>query len=339
MNNGKITLGHGSGSELSHKLISETISDILNVEKEFGLNDAALLDLPSTRIAISTDSYIIDPVFFPGGDIGKLAVCGTVNDLLMSGAKPQYMSLALIIEEGFDISDLKKILLSIRDTAEEAGVRIAAGDTKVLPSGKGSGIFINTTGIGIRISKNDLLPQNVKEGDSIILTGTLGDHSAAVMIAREGLATKSEIKSDCAQLSRPILALLEGGLEIRCMRDPTRGGLAAVLSEITGACRLEMYIKEASIPKNKEVEAVCEILGIDPLFMANEGKAVIFCSPNDSGKIITILRKFNITESAAVIGEARIGLGGSKASVVLKTITGGDRIVTLPLTEQLPRIC
>jgi len=339
MNNGKITLGHGSGSELSHKLISETISDILNVEKEFGLNDAALLDLPSTRIAISTDSYIIDPVFFPGGDIGKLAVCGTVNDLLMSGAKPQYMSLALIIEEGFGISDLKKILHSIRDTAEEAGVRIAAGDTKVLPSGKGSGIFINTTGIGIRISKNDLLPENVKEGDSIILTGTLGDHSAAVMIAREGLATKSEIKSDCAQLSRPILALLEVGLEIRCMRDPTRGGLAAVLSEIARACDLVMHIEEASIPKNKEVEAVCEILGIDPLFMANEGKAVIFCSPNDSGKIITILRKFNITESAAVIGEARIGLGGSKASVVLKTITGGERIVTLPLTEQLPRIC
>jgi hydrogenase expression/formation protein HypE len=339
MNNEKITLGHGSGGELSHKLISEIISNILNVEKEFGLNDAAILNLPSTRIAISTDSYIIDPVFFPGGDIGKLAVCGTMNDLLMSGAKPLYMSLALIIEEGFNISDLRKILLSIRDTAKEAGVRVAAGDTKVLPSGKGSGIFINTTGIGVRISKNDLLPENVNEGDSIILTGTLGDHSAAVMIAREELAVKSEIKSDCAQLSLPILALLEAGLEIRCMRDPTRGGLAAVLSEIARACNLEMYIEESSIPKNKEVEAVCEILGIEPLFMANEGKAVIFCSPNDSEKIITILKKYKITERAAVIGEARASLGGSKASVVLKTITGGERIVTLPLTEQLPRIC
>jgi hydrogenase expression/formation protein HypE len=339
MNNEKITLGHGSGGELSHKLISEIISDILNVEKEFGLNDAALLDLPSTRMAISTDSYIIDPIFFPGGDIGKLAVCGTMNDLLMSGAKPLFMSLALIIEEGFNISDLRKILLSIRDTTKETGVHVAAGDTKVLPSGKGSGIFINTTGIGVRISKNDLLPENIKEGDSIILTGTLGDHSAAVMIAREGLATKSEIKSDCTQLSQPVLALLEAGLEIRCMRDPTRGGLAAVLSEISRACNLAMYIEETSIPKNKEVEAICEILGIDPLFMANEGKAVIFCSPNDSEKIITILKRFNITERAAVIGEARIGSGESKASIVLKTITGGDRIVTLPLTEQLPRIC
>jgi hydrogenase expression/formation protein HypE len=339
MNDGKITLGHGSGGELSHKLISETISSILNVEEEFGLNDSALLDLSSTRAAISTDSYIIDPIFFPGGDIGKLAVCGTMNDLLMAGTEPQFLSLALIIEEGFSISDLTKILHSIRDTAEEAGIRIATGDTKVLPRGKGSGIFINTTGIGTRISKNDFLPENVREGDSIILTGTLGDHSAAVMIAREGLAIKSEIKSDCAQLSRPILELLRAGLEIRCMRDPTRGGLAAVLSEIAKACNLVMHIEEASIPKNKEVEAVCEILGIDPLFMANEGKAVIFCSPNDSEKILTILKKFIITENAAVIGEARTGSDGIKASVILKTITGGERIVTLPLTEQLPRIC
>lgn len=339
MDDGKISLGHGSGGEMSHKLISEIISSALEVEKRYGLNDAALLNVSSAKLAVSTDSYIIDPVFFPGGDIGKLAVCGTVNDLLMSGSRPQYLSLALIIEEGFEITDLKKVLASVRAAADDAGVSIAAGDTKVLPRGKGSGIFINTTGLGVRLTEYDLIPENVREGDSIILTGTLGDHSAAVMIARESLALKSGIKSDCAHLSRPILALLESGAEIRCMRDPTRGGLAAVLSEISVSCGLEMFIDEASMPMNKEVEAVCEILGIDPIFMANEGKAVVFCSPDDADKIISILRKFDITEKAAVIGEARKKTGGAAAGVIMRTITGGERIVTLPLTEQLPRIC
>jgi hydrogenase expression/formation protein HypE len=335
----KITLGHGSGGELSHKLITETIDRILKIKDEFGLNDAALLSLESSKIAISTDSYIIDPPFFPGGDIGKLAVTGTVNDLLMSGAKPRFLSLALIIEEGFSVADLEKILESIHVAAGEACVKIATGDTKVLPGRGGKNIYINTAGIGTLISEKPLIPENVREGDEIILTGTLGDHSAAVMIAREKLAVRSEIMSDCAQLSQPVLALLDAGCKIRCMRDPTRGGLAAVLTEIAGTAGLEIYIEEASIPINREVNAVCEILGIDPLYMANEGKAVIFCSPEESQKITDILQEFPITAKSAPIGVVKGLSGGMRSRVILKTITGGERIVTLPMTEQLPRIC
>lgn len=335
----KITLGHGSGGELSHRLIADTIDRILEIEDEFGLNDAAAIDLGSPKVAVSTDSYIIDPPFFPGGDIGRLAVTGTVNDLSMAGAKPVYISLGLIIEEGFSLRDLEKILMSIRSTALDTGVKIITGDTKVLPGGTGRNIFLNTTGIGLRITEKPLIPQNVQDGDDIILTGTLGDHSAAVMIAREGLAVKSEIFSDCAPLARPVSALLEAGCEIRCMRDPTRGGLAAVLTEIARSSGTEIYIDDTSIPVNKKVNAVCEILGIDPLYMANEGKAVIFCSPQESQKILTILQEFPVTAESARIGSVKKPPAGLKSRVVLKTVTGGERIVTLPLTEQLPRIC
>lgn len=339
MNELKITLGHGSGGELSNKLINDTIDRILKIKKEFGLNDAALLNLESSKIAISTDSYIIDPPIFPGGDIGKLAVAGTVNDLLMSGARPKFLSLGLIIEEGFNITVLEEVLESVRTTAEEAGVKIATGDTKVLPGSGGKNIFINTSGIGIRLSESPLIPENLQEGDEVILTGTLGDHSAAVMIAREKLAVKSRIVSDCAHLSQPILAILEAGCQLRCMRDPTRGGLAAVLTEIARSAGFEMYIDEASIPMNKEVNAICEILGIDPLYMANEGKAVIFCPSQETQKILDILHKFQVTVKAAPIGVVRSLPPGGRSRVILKTITGGERIVTLPMTEQLPRIC
>ncbi|MBN2134294.1 MAG: hydrogenase expression/formation protein HypE [Acidobacteria bacterium] len=334
----KIILGHGSGGRLSRELIEEIISPHLGNRELFGLNDGALLHIEENDLAFTTDSYIIDPVFFPGGDIGKLAVAGTVNDLLMVGATPKFISLSFIIEEGFSIVDLEKILVSIKKTAEAADVKIATGDTKILPRGKGDKIFINTSGIGLRITKQPLTPERVKEGDKIIVTGTLGDHSAAVMIAREGLSVNSNILSDCAELTTPLLDLFKQGYNIKCMRDPTRGGLAAVLTEIICGTEYNAKIDEREIPVRDDVLAVCEVLGLDPLYMANEGKAVIIAEAAEADKITSFLKNFPVSAEASVIGEIEKG-DKQKGKVILMTVTGGERLVVLPHTEQLPRIC
>ena len=333
----KIILGHGSGGVLSRRLLTEIISPLLGSGDEFGLMDSAIIEIEQGKTAFTTDSYIIDPIFFPGGDIGTLAVSGTVNDLLMVGAAAKYISLSLMIEEGFEIDNLKRILKSIKHTVDQCGVKIATGDTKILPKGKGDGIFINTAGVGELIVSEPLTPGNISIGDSIILTGTLGDHSAAVMIAREGLAVKSEIESDCAPLTEPLTDLLRNCQGVKYMRDPTRGGLAGVLNEISADINAEIYIDESEIPVRKDVSAVCEILGIDPLFMANEGKAVIFIKKSDTGKAINILSKYKISEIASIIGKVKSSY--KKGRVVLKTGIGGERLIHMPMTEQLPRIC
>ncbi len=339
MDDKKIHLGHGSGGRLARELIEEIISPVLGSGGEYGLNDSAVLGIPGDKLAFTTDSYIIDPIFFPGGDIGKLAVCGTVNDLLMSGAKPLFLTLALIIEEGFPLDDLKKILNSIRKTADSAGVRIATGDTKILPRGKGDGIFINTAGIGEIGSGATLSPDKVKPGDKIILTGSLGDHSTAVMVAREKLAVSSNLISDCAHLSEPVLELTAKEYNIKCMRDPTRGGLAGVLTEIADEAGADIILDETSLPVSGEVRAVCEVLGLDPLYMANEGKAVIFTAPEHAESILDDLKKFEISAHAALVGEVTQAKSSKRGRVVLKTVSGGERIILLPMTEQLPRIC
>jgi hydrogenase expression/formation protein HypE len=334
----KIILGHGSGGRLSRELIEKIIAPHLGTREQFGLNDGALLHIEENDLAFTTDSYIIDPVFFPGGDIGKLAVAGTVNDLLMVGAMPKFISLSFIIEEGFDISDLERILVSINKTAESAGVKIATGDTKILPRGKGDKIFINTSGIGVKIGTQPLTPERVAEGDKIIVTGALGDHSAAVMIAREGLAVNSKILSDCAELTTPLLDLFQQRYNIKCMRDPTRGGLAAVLTEIISGTGFNALIDERDIPVRDDVLAVCEVLGLDPLYLANEGKAVIIAAASDADKITGFIRSYPVSAGTVVIGEIKKG-DKQRGKVVLKTVTGGERLVVLPHTEQLPRIC
>ncbi|MCB2081246.1 MAG: hydrogenase expression/formation protein HypE, partial [Rickettsiales bacterium] len=297
-------------------------------------HDGTVLNIPQDRIVMTTDSFVIKPLFFSGGNIGMLAVNGTVNDLAMCGARPQYLSAAFILEEGLEMEILWRVAESMRDAAEATGVRIITGDTKVIERGRGDGLYINTTGIGVLEHERLIAPSEVRPGDVVLLSGDVGRHGMAVMAQRENLAFHSPIVSDCAPLTAPVQALLDAGIDVRCLRDATRGGLAAVLNEIAAAACVQIDCIENAIPISGAVRDACEILGLDPLHIANEGCFVAFIAQEDAGAALNILQTHN--SSAAIIGAVADGKGGM---VTLETPIGGKRILDMPAGELLPRIC
>ncbi len=341
----RIILGHGSGGKLSHDLIESLflplfINPILEAGDDsavFPLRDGDKIgqQLSKDEIAFTTDSYVVKPLFWPGGDIGRLAVCGTVNDLAMVGAIPLYLSVAFVIEEGFLISTLRRIVTSMRRAAKEAVVKIVAGDTKVVERGSADGLFINTTGVGL-LSRASISGSNAQVGDMIILSGTIGDHGIAVLSAREGLVFSNSFKSDVAPLNHMVRVMLRTSHKIHAMRDPTRGGLATTLNEIAQQSKVGIRIIEEQIPIREEVAAACEILGYDPLYVANEGKVVACVAPEDAERVLQVMRKTHYGHEAAIIGEV---LPEPKARVMMKTRIGGTRIVGMLVGEMLPRIC
>lgn len=330
----KILPGHGSGGKLMNDMISGTIKEILGKDS-IQIDDSAVLDIPHGRIAFTTDSYTVTPIFFPGGDIGKLAVNGTVNDIAVMGATPEFISCSLILEEGFDFDSFEKILVSMKEASEKAGVKIVTGDTKVVPNGKGDKIYINTSGIGI--FRRDVQRKKIAIGDKIIVTGTLGDHGITIMSLRNNLKFSSELKSDCAPLNRMIDSVLAKYPEsIKFMRDATRGGLASVLNEITADKNFSAGIKDEDIPVSEEVKGICGLLGLDPLYVANEGKAVIICRPENAEEILDTIRRNEYGVNASIIGEIDSLYPGK---VYIETFIGGKRLLPLLVEEQLPRIC
>ncbi len=330
----KILPGHGSGGKLMNDMISGMIKEILGKES-IQIDDSAVLDISSGKIAFTTDSYTVTPIFFPGGDIGKLAVNGTVNDLAVMGAIPEFLSCSLILEEGFDFDSFEKILYSMKTSAESAGVKIVTGDTKVVPNGKGDRIYINTSGIGI--FKNSPQRREIKKGDKIIVSGTLGDHGITIMSLRNDLRFSSNLKSDCAPLNKLIESVTTKYPEsIKFMRDATRGGLASVLNEITTGRAFSAGIIEDSVPVSEEVKGICSLLGLDPLYVANEGKVVIICRPEDADGMVDIMKQNEYGRNTAIIGEIDSLYPGK---VYLETFIGGKRLLPLLVEEQLPRIC
>lgn len=333
----RITLAHGHGGLASHHLIREAFLPLFSSPELDLLDDAAVLKLQSGNIAFSTDSFVVQPIFFPGGDIGKLAVSGTVNDVAVMGATPKAISVAFIIEEGFLISDLARIAKSIAETCAEAGVHVVTGDTKVVPRGAADGIFINTTGIGVMRNKIAMSGSFAKSGQEVIITGPAGDHGAAIIAARKDLGISGNIVSDCAPLSGLIGKILDAvGPKVSCMRDPTRGGVATTLNEIARSSRVGIQIDESSVPIRPGTRAVCEVLGFDPLYLANEGAVLIVLDRDAVESALEICREDAHGKMAAKIGEIRNDLGGK---VVLKTAAGGRRIMDMLAGEMLPRIC
>jgi hydrogenase expression/formation protein HypE len=332
---GKILLGHGSGGKLMHRLLKELVlphfkNPILNKN-----DDSAVFNLKG-KAAFTTDSFVVKPLFFPGGDIGKLAVCGTVNDLAVMGAKPLYLTIACIIEEGLEITLLEKILRSMKKSASQAGVTIVGGDLKVVEKGSCDKIFINTSGIGLIPDKLNISANNATVGDVIIINGFVGEHAAAVMSSRQDYKLKTTIQSDCAALNHLIADILKVSNEIRVMRDPTRGGLATTLNEIAQQSGVQIEIEEAKIPVTEAVKGFCEILGIDPLYMANEGKVLLFAQENDGRKILAAMRKNLLGKHAQIIGRVT---KKNNPLVLLHTSIGSRRILDMLTSEQLPRIC
>ena len=333
--NENILLAHGSGSRLSHELIEKNLLPPLSNPLLAKLDDSAVFDIEG-RLAFTTDSYVVSPIFFPGGDIGRLAICGTINDLAVSGATPLYLSLSLIIEEGLALDELSKIVSSIKAAAEEAGVKIVTGDTKVVNRGSADKLFINTSGIGIVPRGIDISGANAKVGDKVILSGTIGDHGIAVMSQREGLKFSVPVKSDCAPLNKLVSQMLEASTKIHCLRDPTRGGLATTLNEFAKQSKVSIRIEEAEIPVHDGVRGACELLGFDPLYVANEGKLVAIVDPQDADRILAKMKQNLYGADAAIIGEVT---DEHKGRVVMKTRLGASRIVDMLSGELLPRIC
>ncbi len=299
-------------------------------------HDSTLINLPNNKIAFTTDSYVVKPIFFSGSDIGSLAVNGTVNDLSMSGAKPLYLSLGFIIEEGFAMEDLWKVVQSISESAKKSGVKIVTGDTKVVDKGKGDGIFINTSGVGVIEHKLNISPANIQKDDVIILNGDIGRHGIAIMAEREGLEFEHAIESDSAPLNGIVQKILDAGIDIHCMRDLTRGGLSSALNELADSSKSEILIDENSVPAREDVKGACEILGFDPLYAANEGKFIVFVNPKDATQCLSIMKTHPLGKDSAVIGEVT---GGNETIVKLRSKIGTTRILDMLSGEQLPRIC
>jgi hydrogenase expression/formation protein HypE len=333
----KILLAHGGGGQLSDDLVRHHILPKLTNKSLSALADAAKLELSSTSVCFTTDSYVVKPLFFKGGDIGKLAVCGTVNDLAVSGAKPVALSLSLIIEEGFEFSLLEKILSSISEAAKANCVEVVTGDTKTVESGAADGIFINTAGIGVRPEGMDLGLDKIKAGDKIILSGTIGDHGMTIISQREEIKFESELKSDCAGVAGLVFELLDKSNGVKFMRDPTRGGLAATLNEICRETGLGIEINEQTIPINPTVQTAADILGFDILAIANEGKVVAVVSPDSAQKCLNIWKKNELGKEASIIGE--VAEASDTGLVEMVTKIGGRRIVQMPYGRELPRIC
>ncbi len=334
--NNNILLGHGSGGKLTRRLIEDVFAAAFKNDLLAPLNDQAIFSLPPGRLAFTTDSYVVNPIFFPGGDIGKLSVCGTINDLAVGGAEPAYLSASFIIEEGMEMDELSEIVRSMAETAVASGVSIVTGDTKVVERGKGDRVFITTTGIGVVRDSIDLSPSHIRPGDAVILSGSIGDHGIAIMTKREGIEMDVPVESDCAALHTLTRDMLSTGGEIRAMRDPTRGGLATVLNEFAGSSNTAIAVREDSIPVKEAVKGACEILGFDPLYLANEGKLVAVVAKGSAEKVLSAMKKNPLGRDAAVIGEVR---ESPKGKVLLETSIGNMRIIDMLSGEQLPRIC
>jgi len=330
-----ILLAHGSGGKLGHELVEKKFIPFLANPMLDRLDDSAIFEA-SGRFSFTTDSYVVNPIFFPGGDIGKLAVCGTVNDLSMSGAKPAYLSLSLIIEEGFSLDELDRIVQSIKASTEEAEVIIITGDTKVVNRGQADKLFINTSGIGIIPEGVNISGANAKAGDEVILSGTIGDHGIAIMSQREGLKFSVSVESDCAPLNKLVAQMLEASTNIHCLRDPTRGGLASTLNEFAKQSNVGIIVEEDRIPVAEGVRAACELLGFDPMHVANEGKLVAVVEADDADRILAKMKENSYGRNAAIIGKITSEYAGK---VVMKTNLGSSRIVDMLSGELLPRIC
>ncbi|MGZ8136004.1 MAG: hydrogenase expression/formation protein HypE [Methylococcaceae bacterium] len=333
----QIVMAHGGGGRLMQQLLDTIIQPVFGNPVLNQKHDSAVLNINGSKLAFTTDSYVIKPLFFPGGDIGKLAVCGTLNDLAMSGAKPLYLSCALIIEEGFAIKDLQRIVQSMQDTAAQAGVLIVTGDTKVVDNGSGDGVYINTAGIGVIDNNSNVNPAAIQVGDSIILNSDLARHGIAIMLEREGMNFDSNITSDCADLSGLIQDLLKNDIDIHCLRDLTRGGLASGLLELATASRHALEINETSLPINADVQSACEILGFDPLYIANEGCFALFVPEAQTEKASAVLHRHPLGQQARQIGKVKAQ--HPKGLLTLQTAMGISRILDLLSGEQLPRIC
>lgn len=331
-----IVMGHGAGGKMMNDLIRHLFAVEFQNELLGQLADSTTIDLEAGRFAFTTDSFVVSPLFFPGGDIGELAVNGTVNDLAMSGAKPLYLSAAFILEEGLQMETLGLVSSSMARACKVANVQIATGDTKVVNKGHGDGIFINTSGIGLVPQGVNIAPTNARPGDVVIVSGTMGDHGIAIMSVREGLKFQTRIESDTAPLNGLVQSMLQVTKDIHCLRDATRGGLAAVLNELSDASKAGIEFEELKVPLRPEVSAACEMLGLDPLFIANEGKLVAIVPEKFADNILASMRKHPYGKDSAIIGKV---VGEHAGMVVAKTSIGGSRVVDLPAGELLPRIC
>jgi hydrogenase expression/formation protein HypE len=337
LQNEVITMAHGGGGKLTHRLIKEIFIPIFSNEKLTLMHDGAFLPNMNAPLAFTTDSYVIKPLFFPGGDIGTLSITGTINDLAMCGAKPLYISCGFIIEEGFAIDDVKKIAQSMQDAAAKDGALIVTGDTKIIERSEGKNLFITTSGIGALMTSKPIGPAKIKQGDLIILSGDIGRHGVAIMAKREGLDLSTPLQSDCESLFPYVEALITNGVDIHCLRDLTRGGLATALVELAeGAC-CEMLLKEEAIAVGPQVEGVCEILGLDPLYVANEGRFIAILAEKDLDTALAILRNISPEQKPSVIG--RVNTFSSRGSVIMENAFGTKRYLYRLLGEQLPRIC
>ncbi|WP_316676715.1 hydrogenase expression/formation protein HypE [uncultured Tolumonas sp.] len=336
MRHDTIQLAHGGGGRIMRELLEKVMLPAFHNPALDARHDAALLDLGGVRVAFTTDTYVVKPRFFPGGNIGKLAVYGTVNDLAMGGAVPKWLSVGMVLEEGYPVEELRQVVEAMRAAAAECGVAIVTGDTKVVDRGKGDGVFINTAGIGVVPGGVDIGPHRVEPGDAVLVSGDVGRHGIAVMSVREGLAFETPIESDCAPVHGLAAALLEGGVDVHCMRDPTRGGLASVLNEIATDASVGIEAVEADIPVQEGVAGACEMLGLDPLYVACEGRMVAFVPGAQAERALERLRSAKGGEGAARIGTVT---GEDRGTVLLRTALGTRRILDLLSGEQLPRIC
>ncbi|MGO8699889.1 MAG: hydrogenase expression/formation protein HypE [Limisphaerales bacterium] len=332
----EIVLGHGSGGKLSHQLIRNFVLPYFRNELLEPLHDGAIFEIDGVKLAFSTDSFVVAPIFFPGGDIGKLAVCGTVNDLAMCGARPLYLSAAFILEEGLPMDDFCRIVHSMQEAAAEANVLLVTGDTKVVDRGKADKIFINTSGIGAVEPGVRIHPNRARAGDKVIINGPIATHGIAIMSVRENLSFETKILSDCAALNGLVAAVLRACPDVHVLRDPTRGGVASALAEIAEQAKAGIHLDEASIPINEEVKGACEILGLDPLYVANEGKVLAIVPPEGAAAVLQAMRCHFLGKEAAVIGEV---VQDHPGFVTMKTRVGGNRVVDMLAGEQLPRIC
>jgi hydrogenase expression/formation protein HypE len=332
----EIVLAHGSGGKLSQHLMENIVLPAFRNDLLEPLHDGAIFSVGDERLAFSTDSYVVSPIFFPGGDIGKLAVHGTVNDLAMCGAKPLHLSVGFILEEGLPMEEFQRVVLSMREAADAAGVTLVTGDTKVVDRGKADKIFINTSGIGVVRKGVNIGPKRAKAGDKIILSGAIATHGIAIMSVREGLEFETEIASDTAPLHGLVEAIFATGTDVHVLRDPTRGGISSALSEITQSAGTGMVLEEARIPIKEEVKGACEILGLDPLYVANEGKLLAIVPPDAADAVLAAMQAHPLGREAAIIGEVTADHVGF---VLMKTRIGGSRVVDMLSGEQLPRIC
>jgi hydrogenase expression/formation protein HypE len=331
-----VLLGHGSGGRMSADLLQRIFLPAFDNAVLAGLEDQATLAWPGSRLAFSTDAFVVRPLFFPGGDIGKLAVCGTINDLAVGGAKPLFLSAAFILEEGLPLADLRRIVASMRRECAIAGVALVTGDTKVVNRGNGDGVFITTAGIGVVSDAVSLSIRHPRPGDAIVVSGTIGDHGIAIMSVREGIEFETALESDCASLADLTQTMLRACPTIRWMRDPTRGGLSSALNELAHAAKVGVTLNEVAVPIRHEVRAACEILGLDPLYVANEGKLIAAIPATDVDLLLQTMRGHSLGKNAALIGEVVADHAGM---VTMKTLVGGERLVTMLAGEQLPRIC